>query len=131
LQIFVFQLFTTMEQGWKGDGERLVRSGTWRLSGELASVLSHGATMVEGSSDPISATGYDNCQPRDVRCFSWNAASLLVREKNCTCGGLIFASIWMMSGRFQDTIPGFFGALLGAGILGWGERAALVLLPGS
>ena len=30
-------------------------------------------------------------------------------------GGLIFAGIRMMSGRFQDAIPGLFGA----GVLGW------------
>ena len=35
-------------------------------------------------------------------------------------GGLIFAGIRMMSGRFQDAIPGLFGALFGAGVLGWG-----------
>ena len=34
--------------------------------------------------------------------------------------GLIFAGIRMMSGRFQDAIPGLFGALFGAGVLGWG-----------
>ena len=33
-------------------------------------------------------------------------------------GGLIFAGIRMMSGRFQDAIPGLFGALFGAGVLG-------------
>ena len=35
-------------------------------------------------------------------------------------GGLIFAGIRMMSDRFQDAIPGLFGALFGAGVLGWG-----------
>ena len=35
-------------------------------------------------------------------------------------GGLIFAGIRMMTGRFQDAIPGLFGALFGAGVLGWG-----------
>jgi hypothetical protein len=35
-------------------------------------------------------------------------------------GGLIFAGIWMLSGRFSDAIPGLFGALFGAGVLGWG-----------
>lgn len=35
-------------------------------------------------------------------------------------GGLIFAGIRMMSGRFQDAIPDLFGALFGAGVLGWG-----------
>lgn len=34
-------------------------------------------------------------------------------------GGLIFAGIRMMSGRFQDAVPGLFGALFGAGVLGW------------
>lgn len=37
-------------------------------------------------------------------------------------GGLIFAGIRMMSGRFQDAIPGLFGALFGAGVLGWGAN---------
>lgn len=35
-------------------------------------------------------------------------------------GGLIFAGISMMTGRFQDAILGLFGALFGAGVLGWG-----------
>ncbi len=35
-------------------------------------------------------------------------------------GGIIFAGIRMMSGRFQDAIPGLFGALFGAAVLGWG-----------
>ena len=26
----------------------------------------------------------------------------------------------MLSGRFQEAIPGLFGALFGAGVLGWG-----------
>ena len=35
-------------------------------------------------------------------------------------GGLIFAGIRMMSGRFTEAIPGLFGALFGAAVLGWG-----------
>ena len=35
-------------------------------------------------------------------------------------GSLIFAGIRLMSGRFQEAIPAFFGALFGAGVLGWG-----------
>ena len=35
-------------------------------------------------------------------------------------GSLIFAGIRLMGGRFQDAIPGLFGALFGAGVLGWG-----------
>lgn len=33
---------------------------------------------------------------------------------------LIWAGIKMMGGRFQDAIPQLFGALFGAGVLGWG-----------
>ena len=32
----------------------------------------------------------------------------------------IFDDVDEMSGRFQDAIPGLFGALFGAGVLGWG-----------
>ena len=35
-------------------------------------------------------------------------------------GCLIWAGIKMMGGRFQDAIPQLFGALFGAGVLGWG-----------
>ena len=35
-------------------------------------------------------------------------------------GGRNFAGIRMMSGRFQEAIPGLFGALFGAAVLGWG-----------
>ena len=35
-------------------------------------------------------------------------------------GSLIFAGIKMMSGNFSQAIPGLFGALFGAGVLGWG-----------
>ena len=35
-------------------------------------------------------------------------------------GGLIFAGIRMMTGRLAEAIPGLFGALFGAGVLGWG-----------
>ena len=35
-------------------------------------------------------------------------------------GGIIFAGIRMLSGRFSEAIPGLFGALFGAGVLGWG-----------
>jgi hypothetical protein len=35
-------------------------------------------------------------------------------------GGLIFAGIRMISGRFSEAVPGLLGALFGAGVLGWG-----------
>ena len=33
---------------------------------------------------------------------------------------LVFAGVKMMTGNFAQAIPGFGGALFGAGILGWG-----------
>jgi hypothetical protein len=52
---------------------------------------------------------------------SWVASRHLPYAGAVICfGGLIFAGIRMMSGRFQDAIPGLFGALFGAGVLGWG-----------
>jgi len=35
-------------------------------------------------------------------------------------GCLIWAGIRMMGGRFADAVPQLFGALFGAGVLGWG-----------
>jgi hypothetical protein len=35
-------------------------------------------------------------------------------------GSLIFAGIKLMSGDFARAIPGLFGALFGAAVLGWG-----------
>ncbi len=35
-------------------------------------------------------------------------------------GSLIFSGIRMMSGNFAQAIPALFGALFGAGVLGWG-----------
>jgi hypothetical protein len=52
---------------------------------------------------------------------SWSDKDFALLRRSCICfGGLIFAGIRMMSGRFQDAIPGLFGALFGAGVLGWG-----------
>ena len=45
--------------------------------------------------------------------------SAMYAGANICLGGLIFAGIRMMSGRFQDAIPGLFAALFGAGVLGW------------
>lgn len=35
-------------------------------------------------------------------------------------GSLIFAGIRLMSGNIQQGVAGLFGALFGAGVLGWG-----------
>jgi len=44
---------------------------------------------------------------------SFKTFAVYARAEICF-GGLIFAGIRMMSGRFQDAIPGLFGALFGA-----------------
>jgi hypothetical protein len=36
-------------------------------------------------------------------------------------GSMIFAGIRLMGGRFQEAIPGLFGALFGAAVIGWGS----------
>ena len=54
------------------------------------------------------------------RSWGHSKRSPSMRVLSSAFGGLIFAGIRMMSGRFQDAIPGLFGALFGAGVLGWG-----------
>ena len=49
----------------------------------------------------------------------WQTFALYAGAVICL-GSLIFAGIRLMSGRFQEAIPALFGALFGAGVLGWG-----------
>lgn len=64
----------------------------------------------QGSIDMSGATNVMN----SFKTFAMYAGAIIC------LGGLIFAGIRMMSGRFQDAVPGLFGALFGAGVLGWG-----------
>lgn len=64
----------------------------------------------QGSIDMSGATNVMNT----FKAFAMYAGAVIC------LGGLIFAGVRMMSGRFQDAIPGLFGALFGAGVLGWG-----------
>ena len=75
----------------------------------LAFVVS-GVAHAQGSIDMSGATNVMNT----FKTFAMYAGAVI-----CLIG-LIFAGIRMMSGRFQDAIPGLFGALFGAGVLGWG-----------
>lgn len=76
----------------------------------LLAVACAGAAHAQGTMDFSGATTLMGT----FRTFAMYAGAV-------TClGGLIFAGIRMMSGRFQDAIPGLFGALFGAGVLGWG-----------
>ena len=76
----------------------------------LAFAVSSVAHAQGGSIDMSGATNVMN----SFKTFALYAGAVIC------LGGLIFAGIRMMSGRFQDAIPGLFGALFGAGVLGWG-----------
>ena len=76
----------------------------------LAFAVSSVAHAQGGSIDMSGATNVMN----SFKTFALYAGAVIC------LGSLIFAGIRMMSGRFQDAIPGLFGALFGAGVLGWG-----------
>jgi hypothetical protein len=68
------------------------------------------AAHAQGSMDFSGATTLMNT----FKTFAMYAGAVMC------LGGLIFAGIRLMGGRFQEAIPGLFGALFGAGVLGWG-----------
>ena len=76
----------------------------------LAFAVSSVAHAQGGSIDMSGATNVMN----SFKTFALYAGAVIC------LGSLIFAGIRMMSGRFQDAIPALFGALFGAGVLGWG-----------
>ncbi len=76
----------------------------------VAFAVSSVAHAQSGSIDMSGATNVMN----SFKTFALYAGAVIC------LGSLIFAGIRMMSGRFQDAIPGLFGALFGAGVLGWG-----------
>lgn len=76
----------------------------------LAFTVSSVAHAQGGSIDMSGATNVMN----SFKTFALYAGAVIC------LGSLIFAGIRMMSGRFQDAIPALFGALFGAGVLGWG-----------
>ena len=76
----------------------------------IALTISNIAHAQGGSIDMSGATNVMNT----FKTFAMYAGAVIC------LGGLIFAGIRMMSGRFQEAIPALFGALFGAGVLGWG-----------
>ena len=76
----------------------------------LAFAVSSVAHAQGGSIDMSGATNVMN----SFKTFALYAGAVIC------LGSLIFAGIRMMSGRFQEAIPALFGALFGAGVLGWG-----------
>ena len=69
-----------------------------------------GAAHAQGTLDMSGATTLMNT----FKTFALYAGAVIC------LGSLIFAGIKMMSGNFQQAIPALFGALFGAGVLGWG-----------
>lgn len=90
----------------RNDLFRLVRAITPALFALTSAAISH----AQGTMDFSGATTLMNT----FQTFAIYAGAVIC------FGGLIFAGIRMMSGRFQDAIPGLFGALFGAAVLGWG-----------
>ena len=76
----------------------------------LAFAVSNIAHAQSGSIDMSGATTVMN----SFKTFALYAGAVIC------LGSLIFAGIRLMGGRFQEAIPGLFGALFGAGVLGWG-----------
>jgi hypothetical protein len=76
----------------------------------LAFAVSSVAHAQSGTIDMSGATNVMNT----FKTFALYAGAVIC------LGSLIFAGIRMMSGRFQEAIPALFGALFGAGVLGWG-----------
>ncbi len=103
----------------------LVRPANRRAERSLKQTLSHAIRAIAPTLIALSFAGVAHAQ--GTMDFS-GAQTLMTTFKTFAIyagavicfGGLIFAGIRMMSGRFQDAIPGLFGALFGAGVLGWG-----------
>jgi hypothetical protein len=91
-----------------------LRSGATLVLRSVAPIafamLASSAAQAQGSIDMSGATNVMNT----FKTFALYAGAVIC------LGSLIFAGIRMMSGRFQEAIPALFGALFGAGVLGWG-----------
>ena len=111
---------------------RPVRHKTTHLAKRLAQPFSrqkllHAARVMGPTFVALAFAGRDVAHAQGTMDFT-GATTLMTTFKTFAIyagavicfGGLIFAGIRMLSGRFQDAIPGLFGALFGAGVLGWG-----------
>ena len=68
----------------------------------------------------LAVDGVDRDLVDAARGMGMSEAGILRRVELPLAVPLIFAGIRMMGGRFQEAIPGLFGALFGAAVLGWG-----------
>jgi len=85
-------------------------SGGHRLAPALMTVAFAAAAHAQGTIDFSGA----NTLLGNFKTFAIFAGAVIA------FGSLIFAGIRMMGGRFNEAVPGLFGALFGAAVLGWG-----------
>jgi hypothetical protein len=97
---------TITRQQIKHQAALVTRSAAPVVLAFAASSIAH----AQGSIDMSGATTVMNT----FKTFAMYAGAVIC------LGGLIFAGIKMMSGDFARAVPGLFGALFGAGVLGWG-----------
>ncbi len=99
-------------------GKRLSKETFFRTAHVMAPILT--AMVLMGTSSAIAhAQGTMDFSGAQTLMGTFKTFAMYAGAVICL-GGLIFAGIRMMTGRFQDAIPGLFGALFGAGVLGWG-----------
>ncbi len=90
--------------------KQLVVSGARTLAPVLGMFALAAAAHAQGTIDFSGA----NSVMASFKTFAIYAGAIIA------FGCLIWAGIRMMGGRFQDAVPQLFGALFGAGVLGWG-----------
>ncbi len=97
---------TITRQQIKQEAALVARSAAPIMLGMLVSGVAHAQGSMDFSQAKTLMTNFQT--------FAMYAGAVIC------LGSLIFAGIRLMGGRFQDAIPGLFGALFGAGVLGWG-----------
>ena len=96
--------------GWAQETRHKLAYAGRVLAPTLVAFAVAGAAHAQGTVDMSGATNLMNT----FKTFAIYAGAVIC------FGSLIFAGIKMMSGNFSQAIPGLFGALFGAGVLGWG-----------
>lgn len=106
------KLFNTMHsRGWAQRMSKQRVKDTFRTAGPgLLLMACATAAHAQGTLDMSGATNLMGT----FKTFAMYAGAVIC------LGSLIFAGIKLMSGDFARAIPGLFGALFGAGVLGWG-----------
>ena len=90
---------------------KLTRPSSWRgLAPALITLAFTAIAHAQGTMDFSGA----NTLMGTFKTFAIYAGAVIA------FGSLIFAGIRMMGGRFNEAVPGLFGALFGAAVLGWG-----------